>query len=173
MPRRIKLFIASSLDGCIARRNETIDWLFDDADYGYTSFYAGVDTLVMGRNTYDVGLTIDPYPYPGKQVMVLSKSRTGTDQNGATYVDREPFDVVHDLRSQEGGDIWLVGGGLTIRSFLAAGLIDEIDLFVHPILLGDGLPLFPHGFPETALELVSTESFASGLVRLSYRRPAD
>ena len=170
--RRLKLFIAASLDGYIARRDETIDWLFHDADYGYTTFYNGIDTLVMGRHTYDVGLTMDPYPYPGKRVIVLSRTRTGIDQNGATYTDKGPFELVHSLKSEPGSDIWLVGGGETIRAFLAAGLIDDLDLFVHPMLLGDGLPLFPAGFPETVLELASFEPYPSGLVRLSYRRPA-
>lgn len=168
--RRMRLFIAASLDGYVARRNETIDWLFSDADYGYAEFYASVDTLVMGRNTYDVGLTFESYPYPGKRVLVLSRTRKGSDQNGAEYTAEEPFDLCHRLRTEPGGDIWLVGGGQVIRSFLAAGLIDDLDLFVHPILLGEGLPLFPAGFPETRLELTSTEAFPSGLVRLSYRR---
>lgn len=170
MARRVKLFIAASLDGYVARRDETIDWLFSDADYGYTDFYASVDTLIMGRNTYDVGLTFEQYPYPGKRVLVLSRTRSGLDQNGAEYTAEEPFELLHRLRAEPGDHIWLVGGGQVVRAFLAAGLVDEIDLFVHPILLGDGLPLFPAGFPEARLELTSSQSFPSGLVRMSYRR---
>jgi dihydrofolate reductase len=168
--RKIKLYIATSLDGQVARRDETIDWLFTDADYGYSDFYASVDTLILGRATYDVCLTFDSFPYPGKRVLVMSRSRTGTDQNGAEYTADEPILLAHRLGAESGGDIWLVGGGEAVRSFLAANLVDEIDLFVHPILLGDGKPLFPAGFPETRLQLASTEAFPSGLVRLSYRR---
>lgn len=169
--RRLKLFIAVSLDGCLARRDERLDWLLDDADYGYNDFYASVDTLIVGRRTYDVCLTFDEYPYAGKRVLVLSRSRNGVDQNGAEYTAEEPFELVHRLRSAPGAHLWLVGGGQIVRAFLAANLVDDFDLFVHPILLGDGLPLFPAGFPQTRLDLVSTEAFPSGLVRLSYRRP--
>ena len=168
--RRIKLYIATSLDGHVARRDETIDWLFRDADYGYQDFYATVDTLILGRTTYDACLTFESFPYPDKRVLVLSRSRTGIDQNGAEYTAEEPFLLAHRLRAESGTDIWLVGGGEVVRSFMVANLVDEIDLFVHPILLGDGRPLFPAGFPETRLELCSTESFPSGLVRLSYKR---
>jgi len=169
-PRRIQLFIATSLDGLIARRDDAIDWLFTDADYGYDDFYAGVDTLVMGRNAYDVCLTFEHFPYPGKRVIVLSRTRTGADQNGAEYTAEGPFELAHRLRNEPGSGIWLVGGGQAVRSFLAANLVDALDIFVHPILLGEGLPLFPHGFPETRLALASSEAFASGLVRLSYVR---
>ena len=168
--RRIKLYIATSLDGQVARRDETIDWLFRDADYGYRDFYASVDTLILGRATYDVCLTYDVFPYPDKRIVVMSRSRTGIDQNGAEYTAEEPFLLAHRLRGESGSDVWLVGGGETVRSFLVTNLIDEIDLFVHPILLGDGRPLFPAGFPETRLVHLSTETFPSGLVRLSYRR---
>lgn len=169
-PRRVRLFVATSLDGCIARRNESVDWLFTDADYGYADFYASVDTLVLGRNTYDVCLTFEEFPYRGKRVIVLSRSRSGSDQNGVEYSREEPFDLVHRLRTEPGADIWLVGGGEVVRAFLAANLVDELDIFVHPILLGDGRPLFPAGFPETKLRLAASESFPSGLVRLRYTR---
>jgi dihydrofolate reductase len=169
--RRLRLFVASSLDAYLARRDERLDWLFTDADYGYTDFYASVDTLIVGRRTYDVCLTFDVYPYAGKRVLVMSKSRNGVDQNGAEYTAEEPFELLHRLRATPGADLWLVGGGQTVRSFLAANLVDDIDLFVHPILLGDGRPLFPAGFPETKLRLASTEAYPSGLVRLSYERP--
>jgi dihydrofolate reductase len=169
-PRKIRLFVAASLDGQIARRNDAIDWLFTDADYGYADFYASIDTLILGRNTYDVCLTFETFPYRGKRVIVLSRSRSGSDQNGAEYSAEEPFEIAHRLRREPGGDVWLVGGGQVVRSFLAANLVDGIDLFVHPILLGDGRPLFPPGFPETRLALASSEAYASGLVRLSYLR---
>jgi dihydrofolate reductase len=170
VPRRIQLFIATSLDGHIARRDDAIDWLFTDADYGYTDFYASIDTLVLGRNTYDVCLTFEKFPYPGKRVIVLSKTRNGSDQNGAEYSADEPFELAHRLRREAGGNIWLVGGGQVVRSFLAANLVDDLDIFIHPILLGDGLPLFPTGFPETKLVLAASQVYDSGLVRLTYSR---
>jgi dihydrofolate reductase len=168
--RRVRLFIAASLDGHIARRNDTIDWLFTDADYGYAEFYASVDTLILGRNTYDVCLTFESFPYSGKRVLVMSRTRSGSDQNGAEYTADDPFELVHRLRKESGADIWLVGGGQVVRAFLAANLVDDLDIFVHPILLGDGLPLFPVGFPETKLALASSQPYESGLVRLTYSR---
>jgi dihydrofolate reductase len=166
--RRVRLFIASSLDGFIAREDGAIDWLFTDADYGYTAFYDQVDTVVMGRRTYELSLSFGPDVYAGRAVYVFSRTRTGGVGDSATFVREGPAALVARLREAEGRDIWLVGGSMLVRDFLAAGMVDDLILSVHPILLGGGIPLFlPHP-RETRLRLRRSEAFPSGLVQLVY-----
>jgi dihydrofolate reductase len=121
--RKCRLFIACSLDGFIAGPKEEIDWLLDDADYGFTPFFEGVDTVVMGRKSYDLSLSFPKYPYPGKAAYVLSRSRTGSDQY-AKFVNVPVNELMRELRAQPGKDIWLIGGGQVVAAFLAAGEID-------------------------------------------------
>ena len=175
--RQVKLYVACSLDGYIARLDDSLDWLFspdEDGDgFGYDDFVASVDTLIMGRRTYDISVALGgPGYHEDRTTLVLSRSREGIADDGAIYTAEEPRLLVERLRANDGGDIWLMGGGQVVRAFLAASLVDEFDVFVHPILLGEGVPLFPAGFPETPLELRGSEVHPSGLLRLSYRRAA-
>ena len=165
--RALRLFIASSLDGYIARADGSIDWLFHDADYGYAPFWRGIDTVVMGRKTYDVVSSFDEYPYTGREAWVFSRTRSG-DDGRARFFAGDPSGLVRDLKGREGGDLWLVGGGEVTRGLLADGLIDEIVVSIHPILLGRGVPLFLPQPRETPLTLAGCESFPSGLVQLTY-----
>jgi dihydrofolate reductase len=170
--RLVKLFIASSLDGYIARENGGIDWLFSDQDYGFGAFFASVDTVVMGRHTYDLALSFPEYPYAEKAVYVFSRSQpAGKDERGSHITSESPGNLLSRLRDDPGKDIWLVGGGQLVRSFLDEDLIDRLDVFIHPVLLGSGLPLFPRGAAQTHLVFEGTTSFVSGLVQLSYTRP--
>lgn len=164
--RRIIYFVASSLDGFIARKNGTVDWLFHDQDYGFAEFFKSVDTVVQGRKTYEQVLTFGDYPYSDKQNFVFS--RTLTDGEHAEIVDEPVAEFAARLRSQPGTDIWLVGGGELVASFLSEGLVDDVVVFVHPVLLGDGLRLSPDLSHDVALNLIETESFDSGLVKLRY-----
>ena len=167
--RPVILYIADSLDGYIARTDGRVDWLFSDADYGYTDFLKSIDTIVMGRKTYDQLLTFGEYPYRGKEVYVVSRSRAGQRDENVTFVGEEIVKKIRTLRAGDGNGIWLVGGSQLIRLFRAERLIDEIIVSIHPILLGTGIPLFmPLGL-ETPLEFVSSESFPSGLVQLRYQ----
>jgi dihydrofolate reductase len=171
--RKVKLFIASSLDGYIARADGGIDWLFTDADYGYTPFYDSIDTVVMGRKTYDLALSFGEYPYKGKAAYVFSRSRSGTDEQ-ATFVSGSAAAFVDRLRGEPGRDIWLVGGGELARDFADANVIDEYIISIHPRLIRTGLPLFwpsPQA-GDVELELVSSQAFPSGLAQLTYRRAA-
>jgi dihydrofolate reductase len=165
--RKCKLFIACSLDGFIAGPNEEIDWLMDDADYGFTNFFDRVDTVVMGRKSYDLSLSFPKYPYPGKTAYVLSRSRTGSDQH-ARFVNAPVSELMRELRGQSGKDIWLIGGGQVVGAFLAAGEIDWMSVAVHPLVLGAGIPLFPPGTPRTRFKLEGVQSHPSGLVQLEY-----
>lgn len=169
--RPVTFFVAASLDGYLAREDGSVDWLFDDADYGYTPFYAGVDTLFAGRETYEASLAFPQYPYAGKRVFVFSRSRAGdVDANGSVFTGERPGEVVARLRREEGLGFWLVGGGQLARSFLEDDVVDRVDLFVHPVVLGAGRPLFPRSGVPRAFALEGVERFASGLVRLSYAR---
>lgn len=167
--RKLKLFIATSLDGFIARRNGEVDWLFHDGDYGYSEFYAGIDTVLMGNKTYEQILTFGPYPYPDKTGFVFSRNKIGNDNNVTFVQEVVPF--TRELLAQPGGDVWLVGGGQIIAPLLTADLIDEFMLFVHPVLLGDGIPLTGLIKAEKKLRLVGSKSYPSGLVSLFYQRP--
>lgn len=168
--RPIKLFIACSLDGYIARPDGGIDWLFTDGDYGYREFFASIDTVVMGRKTWELSLGFGEYPYPGRAAFVFSHRRAGERDAHAQFVAGPVGPFMRALCAQPGRDIWLVGGGQLVRAFLDAGLIDEFIVSVHPIVLGAGLPLFPAPVREIQLQHVRTMSFDSGLVQLHYRR---
>lgn len=165
----VTLFIATSLDGYIAGPDDDLSWLFTDADYGFSSFFAGTDTLLMGRGTYDVVRKMGDWPYPGKRTIVVSRS----EGSEISTPDTELFagqlpDLIEKLNEGNASHVWLVGGGELVRSFLKQGLLDRITVSLHPILLGNGVPLFPGGFPRTMLLLEDTQSFEGGLVQLNY-----
>jgi dihydrofolate reductase len=167
--RKISLFIASSLDGYIAREAGEIDWLFTDQNYGYTEFIADVDTLIMGHKTYQQVLSFDEYPYNDKEVFILSKTFQGETEHHAKFISGNWQDFIEDLRQSTGGVIWLVGGAQTIHFFLKHGYIDELILSIHPIILGSGIPLIVNDpSVETVLDLKNVQNYNSGLVQLSY-----
>jgi dihydrofolate reductase len=164
--RKIVLFISSSLDGYIARINGDIDWLFTDQNYGYTKFLESIDTVLMGRKTYEQILTFGEYPYQEKKSYVFTKNLDFQTTTDVEFVaDLENF--VNHLRLLDGKNIWLVGGAMLIRDFLNKKLVNEVIISVHPIILGEGIPLFanPH---TTALQFTGCQTYSSGLVQLSY-----
>lgn len=167
--RPLVCFIATSLDGYIAGPAGEIDWLFTDQDYGYTQFYANVDTVVMGRKTYDLCLTFNEYPYPGIPNYVWTRTRRGTDKH-ATFVSGDIVELLKGLKEKQGKTIWLVGGSALVGEAIKHDLLDELIVSVHPIVLGNGVPLFPRGLPKTQFQLVTSEPFNTGLVQLTYRR---
>ncbi len=169
--RKVVLFIASSLDGFIARPDGGIDWLFSDADYGYAAFFDSIDTVVMGRKTYELSLSFGPpYVYQGKASYVFSRTKAGTKDENAEFIAGSPKDFMRPLRAQAGKDIWLVGGAELVRDFLAEDLIDEFIVSIHPVILGAGIPLFPVQGRELSLRFKNSISFGSGLVQLHYER---
>jgi len=168
MARRVSLYIASSLDGYIARMDGRVDWLFSDADYGYTEFLRGIGTIVLGRKTYDQLLTFGDYPYLGKEVFVVSRSRAGERDEHVRFAGPEIVGMVRSLKAGDGKGIWLVGGAQLVRLFIVEHLVDEIIVSIHPIILGSGIPLFLPQERETPLVFTGCESFSSGLVQLKY-----
>jgi dihydrofolate reductase len=171
MPKVI-LFIATSLDGYIAGPHGEIDWLFHDADYGYTAFFDSVQALVMGRKTYELSLSFGEWPYGDKPVYVFTRQTPPVDVR-VHFVVGDAAGLVAGLRAQGIQNIWLVGGGALVSTFLQEGLIDEFVISVHPLLLGAGIPLFASGVPRLGLQLAGMTPFASGLVQLRYTTAAD
>lgn len=171
MPRKIKVFIATSLDGYIATREDDLRWLFQtegEGDNGYQEFLSTVDTIVLGRRTYDWirNETGETFPYPTQQCYVFSKYPHAPDSR-VTYIAEPVSDFARHLKLQSGKDIWLVGGGLLLQAFASLRLVDEWFITVAPTLLGDGIPLF-HTLPfETRLQLLGTRRF-NQFVELHY-----
>ena len=169
--RKVKLFVASSLDCYIAREDGGIDWLYTDADYGYEKFYDSIDTIIMGRKSYEQSLTFDVYPYKGKKVYVFTrkKVRRKNNEQDCEYIDTNIQDFVTNLTQLIGKDIWLLGGGEIVSVLLNAGLVDEIILSIHPIILGTGIPLLRNIQKEVNLKLENSMSFERGLTQLCYK----
>ena len=167
--RKVILFIASSLDGYIARTSGSVDWLFTDQDYGYTDFLANIETVLMGRRTYEQVLSFGEYPYKGTQGFVFSRTRNKSDEH-VTFISGDLAGFVEGLKSGEGKDIWLVGGSELIQSCMSHDLIDEFVISVHPIILGDGIPLFRAPLQMRKLNFLNCRSFDTGLVQLVYVR---
>ncbi len=168
--RKIILFIASSLDGFIARKSGGIDWLFTDQDYGYTEFFKTIGVVIMGRKTYDQTLTFGEYPFKGKEAFVFSRSRAGATDGNARFISGDVEIFMDSLKSKQGKDIWLVGGSELIQQFLKHDLIDEFVISIHPIILGEGIPLFLAPTPQKALHLEQCKTFDTGLVQITYSR---
>jgi dihydrofolate reductase len=166
--RKIQLFIATSLDGYIARPDGGIDWLFHDGDYGYRKFYAGIDTVVMGRKSWELARTLEQTPFAGKRIIVFSRKLKSSPDAEIARGNVRAF--VRKLRQTKGRNIWLLGGAKLVRDFVAADLIDDYIISVHPILIGSGIPLFLKNGRDTKLKLRSAKAFKSGLVQLTYTR---
>lgn len=168
--RRVQLFVAVSLDGCIAGADGDLSWLFHDADYGYTPFYDRVDTVLMGRRTYETALSLPAWPYAGRRTVVFTRRGEFAIASPDTVAtSRPPADVLAELRVREGGALWLVGGGELARAFFDAELIDDLIMSIHPVILGGGVPLIPRGTRRTELALAAERRYPSGLVQLVYR----
>lgn len=165
----VTLFIATSLDGYIAGPDDDLSWLFTDEDYGFSDFYAHVDTLIMGRGTYDVVGTFGEWPYKGKRAIIVSRKGDVEIKTPMTTVESgDMVEFLERLENEGAKNVWLVGGGELVRSFLKQHLIDRITVSMHPVLLGTGIPLFPGGFPRTMLQLDTVEPYETGLVQLNY-----
>ena len=174
----VVLYIASSLDGYIARPDGNVDWLDEIAqptegeDYGYGEFIAGIGTVLMGRITYEQVLSFGvAYPYPGAAGYVFSRARAGQRDENVEFVDVSDLpQFIARLKATSDKHIWLIGGGLLIQEFLRHDLIDRFIVTIMPVILGEGILLFPPPMPQAGLELVDTLSLSNGIVQLTYRR---
>ena len=170
---QISVYIAVSLDGFIARENGSLDWLSvvqgtGSEDYGYRAFMDTIDTVVIGRNTYDTVLGFGEWPFKGKRVIVLT-SRPLAPKHGETTHSGELQPLLQALGKLSARRIYL-DGGTSVRRGLAEGLVDDLILSWIPILLGRGRPLFGGDIPESGWRLSTAKSFPSGVVQASYRR---
>lgn len=170
---RLSVFIASSLDGYIATTDGDLEWLEASAregeDYGYDAFLADVDALSMGRGTYDHIASIDPLPFGERPVYVFTH-RAPPPRDGVTFWELDAAAAVRRWTELGHRHVY-VDGGVLISSFLQEGLIDDLTITIVPVLLGDGIPLFPGGFPQISLVLDDAKPFPSGMVTLRYRVP--
>jgi dihydrofolate reductase len=159
-----------SLDGYIADSSGGVDWLFTDQDYGYTDFLSTIDTVIVGRTTYEQILTFGEYPYRSQKGFVFSETRSGDRDENVEFISSDVKCLMENLKQAPGKDIWLVGGGKLVRSCLQANLIDRFVLYIHPIILGAGIPLFPTPLLTTQLTFQTSQAFDTGLVQLVYSK---
>ncbi|HSR67405.1 MAG TPA: dihydrofolate reductase family protein [Acidobacteriota bacterium] len=166
--RTVKYFVAMSLDAYLADPEGGVDWLFGDQDYGMTEFYSTVDTVLLGRKTYEFGLSHGMRKYKGMDNYVFSSTLDPQDYPEVTVTSEHPAQAVGRLKEEDGKAIWLVGGGQLAQPLFRAGLIDEVSVAVHPILLGRGIPLLPDSDRHIRLHLQDITRYDTGLVTLSY-----
>ena len=173
---RIRGYIAASLDGFIADRDNRLDWLFayDDMDLGehdYRVFARTIRTVVMGRATYDfIAARDEPWAYEGKRVFVVT-SRPLPSPCGALETRSDVDALIDELRALDDGDVWMLGGGRLQSAFLARGALDDIEIYVIPEVLGGGTPLFPPNGLRLSPTLVAAQPIARGCVYLHYAFP--
>jgi dihydrofolate reductase len=164
---------ATSLDNYLARLDHAVDWLRwgEEAAAVMADYWKTIDTVLMGRKTYEVALRSRPKGggYPGIKTYVFSRTlREGADRS-VTLVARDAAEFVRELKQAAGRDICLMGGGELARSLFEAGLIDEVGFNVHPVLLGSGIPAFHPMSRQIDLELRECRAFKNGCVLLTYR----
>ena len=168
---RIILYIAASLDGFIAGPDGNVDWLtpFPGEEHGYADFIASVDTLIVGRKTYDQMLGFGAWPHSNMRSIILTSSPLPDGSPAGVEARLDCADALAGaLEGTDGKDIWLVGGARTAQAFLALGLVDRIEIYIAPVVLGAGVQLFAGGNRGIKLCLLDTRPFPSGVVMLAY-----
>ena len=165
----ISVYIAASIDGYIAGKNDELDFLNlahndDGEDYGFYAFHKSVDTLILGRSTYDITLTAPKWPHEGKRTIVLSRTLTSVVPEAELYSG----DLETLVSSLDAKRVW-VDGGTTISQFLEKDLIDEIIVSVVPIILGEGKPLFHPIARQIPCKLLACNSYPTGLIQYHYQ----
>jgi dihydrofolate reductase len=169
--RNVVLGVGISLDGYIARPNGAVDFLFMPKDYSMADFFATIDTAIMGRKTLDATLQMGgSFGSSTMATFVFSNSKPCGERDGLVFVNESPATFIRQLRKRPGKDIWLMGGGELARTFLNADLVDRLYLGVVPVLLGEGIPLFPSGFPQRDFTLIENKTYSKGLIALTYKR---
>ena len=165
--RKVRFSVAASLDGYIAGPGGEFVWIPEDPTVDFAEIFAGVDTVLLGRRSYEITQNGPPWT-AGTRVYVFSRTLRAEDHPGVTMVAENAGAVVAALRQEAGGHIWLFGGGALFGSLLAEGQVDTVEVTVVPILLGGGVPLIPSGAPRTFLLLTGTHAYPSGMVSLTY-----
>lgn len=167
---KISVFIASSIDSFIARENSDMDWLdkFSSLgeDYGFYHFFGTIDTIIIGRNTYETACSVPNWPYPGKRVIVLSHTLESVIESCELYKGDVAL-LIEKLQSEGVKHIW-ADGGVVVMTFLKAKMVDEMTVTIAPVVLGGGIPLFHRTMVEEDCRLLQARTFPSGMVQLSY-----
>ncbi len=170
--RRVLYRVAASVDGYIAGTRGEVDWIIHDPAVDFAKLYESVDTVLLGRRTYE--LTRQPgapaWP-PGWQVYVFSRTLPPEEHAGVTVVSVDAGARVAALRASPGREIWLFGGGSLFRSLLEAKQVDLVEVLIVPVLLGGGIRLLKPGAALTRLDLEHVQRYPSGLLGLRYRVP--
>jgi len=173
--RKIKLYIAISLNGKIAKLDGSVDWLEsipnpEKIDHGYSDFYKSIDTTIQGNKTYKQILSwgID-FPYADEKNYVFTRNNELENTEYVEFISENHIDFMKQLKKEKGKDIWIVGGGQLNTIFLNENLIDEIQVFVMPIILSDGIELFENLPKETKLKLIESKSYSTGAIEIKYK----
>ncbi len=172
--RDVLLCLTTSLDGFIADRSGGVDWLLppsEEVPSDYLELMDTIDTLIMGRGTYEMSLALDGGVdvFEGKSVYVFTSGNDLDPMSGVAFVDERAETFVERLKREDGGTIWLFGGGQLATSLSDAGLVDEYLIAIQPILLGDGIPLWVTPHSTTKLRPTSARTWSDGIVELRYR----
>lgn len=175
--RKVVLYIASSLDGYISKPNDDLSFLSivqqDGEDYGYEDFIKSVDTVILGRKTYDWVMTqVSEFPHADINSFIIT--RTAKPSIGKiNFYTGKLKDLILQLKTEQGKNIFIDGGAEIVNELLKENLIDEFIISIIPVLVGNGVKLFKDGRPEQKLKLVSTKQFDKGLTQLYYKRVND
>jgi dihydrofolate reductase len=174
--RTVTYGAACSLDGFIAGPGGSVDWLHFSKDVQEVMgrYWATIDTLLMGRKTWEFAAANAPggeanNPMTGIRTYVFSRTLKELDRPGVELVSSDPGAFVRDLKSRPGKGICVMGGGELARSLLDAGVVDEVGLNVHPVLLGAGIRMFPDGGGRTVLTLAQARQIDGGCMLLDYK----
>ena len=170
---RILGYIAASLDGFIATKEESLDWLFkynsmDLGEHDYRTFLKRIKTIVMGRGTYDfIARDTSPWDYGAQRVVVVT-SRPIDNPKGPLETCSDIGTLIAQLRTRDDGDVWMLGGGQLQMAFLEREAIDEIEIYIMPEIIGGGRPLFPPTGFRSSPRLIDAKVLDRGCVRLHY-----
>ena len=167
----LRLYIAASLDGFIATADGGVSWLdpYNEPELGYDQLMKSVGTVVMGRATYEQAIGFPgPWPNVGKKTIVLTSRPLKSPPKDVERWAGDVGSLADHLRTSSKKDVWICGGARTVRAFLDLDQVDRIELYVIPVLLGDGLPLFERSPHHSRLRLERSRSFKNGVVQLIY-----
>ena len=173
--RKVILYIATSLDGFIAKKDGDLDWLEKfphpkGEDYGYVDLLNRIDSTLMGKNTFDFVAKYDgPFPYPNTTNYVFSNSDLESDLP-IQIISGDAVAFLRDLKKKPGKDIWLIGGGRLNTSFANSGLIDEVIITQIPVYLGEGIPVFQKLTQDLNLEMVEAKTYKNGVIKLYLKK---
>ena len=171
--RKVTFRVANSLDNYIARKDGAVDWILggEEASSAMTDFWKTLDTVVIGRKTYEPVLKSGtPFPtYPGVKNYVISRTLKESSDKNVEIVREDAAEFIRKLKTQDGKDIFVMGGGLLAKSLFEASLIDEVGVNIHPVLLGSGMPLFHEMSHQIDLELIECKRLKNDCLLVTYR----